>query len=423
MTLNIPIAHDFICPWCWVGLLQARRLQQDFHVSLEWRGYELFPDELEWPDYPATPDVKTERPATPSRFDFLLAAEGIVMPTVERPKKMRTHNAHEAVEYAKTEGVADQFIEVLYRAYWEQGQDINDPKVLKELAKHYIDDRDAMLAAIEEKRFKDAIIGFDDDAHSHGVWNVPTFFIGGQRLAEQPYRVLKHAVEAAQEEGGWTHIYRDLGFPSLHEDRPYTYINMVATIDGKIITGERDETVVDLGSKVDHQLMRRLEATADAVMIGAETLRSTAKSWSPRTRKRIVVTRSGNLPEDHSFFSEEAYVAAPESSNFPLPKGATILHSGNGTVDFGLLLTQLKGMGVNRLLVLGGSILNAELIRQELADELFLTIAPKVKLGRDVPTYAGGNPLSRDQVQTYKLVENHAFENEVFLRYRRERKK
>jgi predicted DsbA family dithiol-disulfide isomerase len=197
MSLTIPIAHDFICPWCWVGLLQARRLQQEFDAVLEWRGYELFPDELEWPDYPAQ-DVKTDRPPTPSRFEFLLFADGLVMPKAERPKKMRTHNAHEAVEYAKTEGVADQFLEALYRAYWEQGIEINDPKVLNELAKTHIHDRDAMMAAIENRRFKGDIVGFDDDAHQHGVWNVPTFFIGGQRLAEQPYVVLKHALE----EGG-----------------------------------------------------------------------------------------------------------------------------------------------------------------------------------------------------------------------------
>jgi riboflavin biosynthesis pyrimidine reductase len=105
------------------------------------------------------------------------------------------------------------------------------------------------------------------------------------------------------------------------------------------------------------------------------------------------------------------------------PDGAKVLRTGEDEVDLEQLLTKLKGMGVRRLLVLGGSELNAALLQNNLVDELFLTIAPKVKLGRDIPTYAGGNALPREHVQKFRLVEHHAFENEVFLRYRRERKK
>jgi len=49
MSVTLPIAHDFICPWCWVGLLQALKLKKEFGVALEWKGYELWPEELAWP--------------------------------------------------------------------------------------------------------------------------------------------------------------------------------------------------------------------------------------------------------------------------------------------------------------------------------------------------------------------------------------
>ena len=75
MALTIPVAHDFICPWCWVGLFQAKRLQSEFGAQIEWRGYELFPDELAWPDYPAAKPKPGNRPDTPSRFDLMLAAD------------------------------------------------------------------------------------------------------------------------------------------------------------------------------------------------------------------------------------------------------------------------------------------------------------------------------------------------------------
>ena len=97
-----------------------------------------------------------------------------------------------------------------------------------------------------------------------------------------------------------------------------------------------------------------------------------------------------------------------------------LLKFGQGGVDFRALFRHLKGMGVERLLCLGGSETNAEILREELADELFLTLAPKLKLGRGLPTYAGGEPLERERMQQYRLVEHHVVGDEVFLRYRRD---
>lgn len=197
MALTISIAHDFICPWCWVGLLQANKLSQEFDVKIEWAGYELFPIDLEWPDYPAAAAPPANKPVTPTRFEFLLAADGIEMPTAERPKKMRTYNAHQAVEFAKTEGVGNELVEALYRAYWEQGLEINDIVVILSVAKDIVRDLYGLQTAIETTQFKDQVVGFDDPAYSNGVYNVPTFFIGHERYAEQPYVVLKKAVEKA----------------------------------------------------------------------------------------------------------------------------------------------------------------------------------------------------------------------------------
>ncbi len=195
MALTIPVAHDFICPWCWVGMLQAKQLKEDFGVEIEWLGYELFPDELEWPDHAPAPEPPANKPATLTRFEFLLVADDLEMPKSVRPHKMRTHNAHEALEYAKTEGKGDEFNELLYRAYWEKGRDINRPDILLELAQGVLNDPEEMAKAIAEKRFADKIVGFDDDAYASGVYNVPTFYIGEARYAEQPYVVLKKAIQ------------------------------------------------------------------------------------------------------------------------------------------------------------------------------------------------------------------------------------
>jgi predicted DsbA family dithiol-disulfide isomerase len=196
MGITIPVAHDFICPWCWVGLLQAKKLNKEFGVNFEWLGYELFPVELEW-GYHKPEIIPPNKPPLLSRFDFILVADGVELPKSVRPKQMRTFNAHEAVEYAKTEGVHEELVEALYRAYWERGENINEVETIRQVATGIVSDLDALVHAVTTQQFKANITGFDDEAYSKGVYNVPTFTIGGDRYAEQPYVNLRKALAAA----------------------------------------------------------------------------------------------------------------------------------------------------------------------------------------------------------------------------------
>src|SRR5581483_6388677 len=79
---------------------------------------------------------------------------------------------------------------------------------------------------------------------------------------------------------------------------------MVATIDGKTVSGARGEPVQDLGSSNDHQLMRKIENAAQAVLIGAASQRSSKAISYPAHLLRIVATRSGNLDYDSRFFRD-----------------------------------------------------------------------------------------------------------------------
>ena len=195
MALIIPVAHDFICPWCWVGLIQAKRLMKEFGVEFEWLGYELFPEDMVWPDSPAPIPPPSNKPPTPTRFEFIQLADGVKLPTVERPKKMRSYLAHQAVEFAKTEAVAQQLVERLYQAFWEEGREINNVEVLVEQAHGIVTDISGFEASIRDRRFKDKIVPFDAPAYALGIYNVPTFMIGDERLAEQPYSVIEAALK------------------------------------------------------------------------------------------------------------------------------------------------------------------------------------------------------------------------------------
>jgi riboflavin biosynthesis pyrimidine reductase len=219
-------------------------------------------------------------------------------------------------------------------------------------------------------------------------------------------------------------VWTSLQFPEPPEDRPYVFINMVTTIDGKIITGGRDEAVQDLGSATDHATMHAIEAAADGIIIGSTTIKATPRMNLPSQLKRYCVTGRGGLDPRHDFFATTslgAWLVMPASSPDPGPEFQTI-RAGDEELDAREALRVIRQEhGVRRLLSEGGAELNATLLQEDLVDELFWTIAPKIKLGRDLPNYAGGHPLPRADVMRFTILDSKIAGDEVFMRYRRHR--
>jgi predicted DsbA family dithiol-disulfide isomerase len=193
-TVTIKVAHDYNCPWCWIGIKQMERLEAELGVKFELLGYELMPEELPWGDPAPRPDPDPRRPVTPSRMQLAYAASGMEAPPKVQPSKMRTHNALLATEYAKSVGVEMEFAKRLYEAYWLEGVVINDVDEFTRLAEGIIPDIEALRKSVESGEFESKIVKFDDEAYAAGVFNVPTFFIGGEKYAEQPYSVLAAAI-------------------------------------------------------------------------------------------------------------------------------------------------------------------------------------------------------------------------------------
>lgn len=191
----VPVAHDFTCAWCWIGMHQAFELRSHHGIALDWRGYEQYPEDMDFPEPMPMPELP-DRPRIPTRLELALAAQGLSKPRADRPKNVRTHNAHEAVELGKQYGVADEVVERIYRAYWLNAENIGIPDVLVGLLADILDEGE-LRHHFEDRRYAAHITPFDEPAHATGVFNIPTFWIAGQRYAEQPLSVLVRAVEAA----------------------------------------------------------------------------------------------------------------------------------------------------------------------------------------------------------------------------------
>jgi predicted DsbA family dithiol-disulfide isomerase len=196
MSLKIPVAHDFVCPWCWVAVHQMEKLKREYEIEFEWLAYELWPADLPRP-VTEPPREVFNRPPIPSRLDLMLALEHLTIPNVERDKKMNTHLPHLAAEFAKSKGMEEPFILELYRAYWERGEFIAEIEFLLRTGEPFGMDPDEMRKSIESEQFADRIVKFDAPAYKSGIFHVPTFIITGIRFAEQPYVVVEKAVADA----------------------------------------------------------------------------------------------------------------------------------------------------------------------------------------------------------------------------------
>jgi predicted DsbA family dithiol-disulfide isomerase len=194
--LTVIVAHDYICPWCWVGYFQAKRLEAEFpQITLDWRGYELLPEgRFEAPVFtPREPDP--ERPL--NRFELHAQSEGVPYNAYRPIGFVFSHNALEGAEYAKAQGKLqfDHYNEGVYRAFWEQSKDISDVQVLANIASNSGLNRDDFVSALHEKRFNDLIVPFDDEAYADDITHVPTFKFRGERAAEAPYAIIRNLTE------------------------------------------------------------------------------------------------------------------------------------------------------------------------------------------------------------------------------------
>jgi len=232
-------------------------------------------------------------------------------------------------------------------------------------------------------------------------------------------------------------LYGDLEFPEPPAERPYTYANMAMTLDGKVAVGNRGYLLT--GSPADRRAMDELRASADAVMVGAGTIRLDNPPLRVRSddlrRRRVlaglpedpipvVVSRSCSVSPSAKAFSTAGAVVvtcaeAPADRRDALAKAARMLICGQESVDLTAAAAVLrKELGVRRLLVEGGPNLIFSLLRDGLLDELFVTVAPLIKGGRDTPTLVEGDGFAYPRMPRLTLVSLCEDNGELFLRYR-----
>lgn len=210
-------------------------------------------------------------------------------------------------------------------------------------------------------------------------------------------------------------------------DRPYVVSNFAVTIDGHATIEGRAGPI---GSRVDLRMLMRLRALADAVMVGAGTVR--VERYGPlladeslREQRRsagrppdpvaVIPTRTAELPWDAGLFSDgrgDVRILAPEGCAVPSTATPLRVMEFPGAIDLAAALRSLREDGVRTVVCEGGPHLHAELLELGLVDELFVTFAPKLA-GGEGPGLVAGLPERERPLRLVWLLEH---EGELFAR-------
>jgi 5-amino-6-(5-phosphoribosylamino)uracil reductase len=218
-------------------------------------------------------------------------------------------------------------------------------------------------------------------------------------------------------------------------DRPYVLIVSEVTIDGKLTLarGVSSKEIMKLMDDEANRYLHQIRAECDGIMVGANTVRIdnpnlTVRYVEGKNPVRVIPTSTGDIPLDANVLNTQvAPTVIAVSERAPKERleefkkrGAQVVVAGREKIDFPLLLEKLKELGINRLMVEGGSKVNWELLKNDLVDEIRLIHLPVVVGGDDVPSLTSGEGFgSLDRVKRFKIKRVFQCGNQVITEYQR----
>jgi riboflavin-specific deaminase-like protein len=217
------------------------------------------------------------------------------------------------------------------------------------------------------------------------------------------------------------------------DGRPYVVCNMITTLDGHATLAGRSGPI---GDDVDKAIFHGLRTQADAVLVGTGTLRAERYGRLVRDPERraareraglrpeplaVVVSRSLHLPLDIPLFQDpESTIAVYTASDAELeecPADVRLTRLDPAEMTMTAALRRVRAdHGVRSLLCEGGPTVFGALVHERVADELFLTLSPKLAGGTDPLTVLQGPPMP--EPEDVDLVWALEADGALFLRYR-----
>lgn len=207
-------------------------------------------------------------------------------------------------------------------------------------------------------------------------------------------------------------------------------LSAAISIDGKISTRSNDSK---FSSKEDIIRLHKLRSKVDAILIGKNTLLRddpllTVRDTKGKNPVRIILDSKGTISKNSKIIKTSdkiptiiAVSKKISKVNFSKLKKlpVEIIISGENSVNLKSLMTKLSTKKIQTLLVEGGGTVNWEFIKNNIFDELIITLSPYLIGGNNATSLVEGNGFAKIinspnlKLKSVKRLKNHLVINYI----------
>lgn len=199
--MKIEIWSDVICPFCYIGKAKFETALNEFadrnNVEIEWKSYQLMPG-LQTQVGRSIHDVLVETKGISlelakelNGYATEMAKEAGLHYDFDKAIPANTLRAHQFLHFAKTLGKGNEAEELMFKAYFTDGKNVDDVATLVELGKSIGLDAPALKTALDNQAYLGEVKNDIREAHQIGVTGVP-FFVFNRKYAVSGARTLNH---------------------------------------------------------------------------------------------------------------------------------------------------------------------------------------------------------------------------------------
>ena len=215
----------------------------------------------------------------------------------------------------------------------------------------------------------------------------------------------------------------------MEKSNPHIILSAAISIDGKISTRTNDSK---LSSKDDSIRLHKLRSTVDAILIGKNTLLQddpllTVRHTKGKNPIRIILDSKGTIPINSRIIKTSHEIptiiaVSKKISKVNLLKlkklPIEIIVAGENSVNLKLLMKKLSNKKIKTVLVEGGGTINWEFIKNNLFNELIVTLCPYLIGGNDATSFIEGKGFAKiSNSPNLKLKSIKRLKNYLVLNY------